>query len=138
MEFKKPEDWLEKELAIMTQEKWDELYIKLIDRYHLPDTKHKLHYPEMNDPKDLAESLKLNRKSCFDLLACNLCEVVKTATYEEARDLLLFALNDDVSPDSAHFLCDTALLALINGLMGESKEAGQINEMFHSVYKWYA
>ena len=115
MEFKKPEDWLEKELALMTQEKWDELYIKLADRYHLPD-----------------------EKRDFDLFACELLEVVKTATYEEARDLLLFALNDDVEPDSAHFLCDAALLALINGLMGESKEAGQIIEMFHSVYKWYA
>ena len=131
-------DWLEEELASMTQEKRDELYIKLIDRYHLPDEEHKLHYPEINNTKDLAENLKLNRKTYFSSLADDLWEVVKTATYEEARDLLLFALNDDVEPDSAHFLCDAALLALINGLMGESKEANQIIEMFHSVYKWYA
>lgn len=124
-------DWLKKELDSMSQEKWDELYIKLIDRYHLPDERHKY-------DKKTAEGLVKPVNLHFDILAYNLSKVVKKATYEEARDLLLFALSDEVEEEGGHYLCDAALLALITELMDGSNRAEQIIDMFHSVRKWYS
>ena len=134
-------DWLEKELDSMSQEKWDELFIKLIDRYHqqllLLDKEYKNpHYSDNKTTEELVEDLKLHRK--FDMLAYDLSVVVKRASYEEARDLLLFALSEEVEEEGGHYLCDAALLALINELMDGSNEAGQIFELFHSVRKWYS
>ena len=134
---------LEKELDSMSQENWDELYIKLIDRFHplllLLDERHKYpYYTDKRSTEDLAEDLKLHRAACFERLAYDLSEVVKRASYEETRDLLLFALSEEVEEESGHYLCDAALLALVNELMGESNEAGQIIELFHSVRKWYS
>ena len=135
-------DWLEKELDSMSQENWVELYIKLIDRYHhllhLLDGRHKHpYYSDYKTAEGLVEDVAL-RKDRFWHLAYDLSEVVKKATYEEARELLLFALSEEVDEESAHYLCDAALLALINELMGGSNEAGQIVELFHSVRKWYS
>lgn len=74
----------------------------------------------------------------FDSLAYEFLQDTAPLTVDDAKDLLLFCLFNEVGEDSGHRLADHVLLRLINGQLGVCHDSHEICMMFVNINKWYA
>ena len=135
------QDWLKESIGEYNSWKKREMYMKLADKYNIPDEELEIHAHKAIDTGDGIDRwwyITHYPEDAIEQLADVLQDHIDSLTLSDARDLLIFCLFDEVDTESGHILCDFVLCGLIKGLLSDSDESKELLQLWYSIRKWYA